>query len=132
MRRAPRERCPLAAGCLDVGLSPGPWLNGRTAHTGAQPDPRARRRAYQVSILTVIGRDEASGAVAEVHAKLTSPAERTALMKVIGVRAEQELRVFWFKRDAESSNKMGWPRQHFWARIAKRTAFDPSKTTEST
>lgn len=85
-----------------------------------------------MSILTVIGRDEASRDVAEIHGKLTSPEQRLALMKNIGVRAEQELRAFWFKRDADTPNKMGWPRQHFWARIGKRTAFDPSKTTENT
>src|ERR1035437_8163482 len=53
-------------------------------------------------------------------------------MKNIGVRAEAELRGWFYKRDAENPNKMGWPRQHFWNRIAQRTAFDPSKTTENT
>jgi hypothetical protein len=85
-----------------------------------------------MSAIIKIGRDEASGAVADVHRKLTSPDQRRALMKNIGVRAEGELKNWFYKRDAESPNKMGWPRKHFWARIRQATAFDPSKTTEST
>lgn len=74
--------------------------------------------------------DNALRDVRAVYDALTNGSDRRALMKVIGVAAEQQLRAWWFKRDADSPNKMGWPRQHFWARIAKRTAFDAAKTTE--
>jgi hypothetical protein len=74
-------------------------------------------------------RDEASRDVALVHDLLTSPEAQRDLMKAVGLRAEQELRAWFVRRDSENPNKMGWPRQHFWSRIAKRTAFDPSKTT---
>jgi hypothetical protein len=78
-----------------------------------------------------LGRDEASAKVAQVHEAL-SPNQRIGLMQVLGVSAERELRAWFTKRDADSPNKKGWPRQHFWARIAKRTAFDPSETTSNT
>jgi len=83
-----------------------------------------------MSIIVTLGRDEATREVNRLHSQLASPDQQRALMKNLGVRAEQELRGWWMRRDAETPNKMGWPRQHFWARIAKRTAFDPSKTTE--
>ncbi|MFA5265208.1 MAG: hypothetical protein WC378_15405 [Opitutaceae bacterium] len=82
------------------------------------------------TVNVTLARDEASRDVAIVHDLLASPEQRTALMKVVGLRAEQELKSWFIRRDAENPNKMGWPRQHFWSRIAKRTAFDPSKTTE--
>lgn len=85
-----------------------------------------------MSIAIQIRRNDATRDVALVHDRLTSSEQRTALMKVIGVRAEKELRAWFRKRDAENPNKHGWPRQHFWSRIAKRTAFDPSKTTANT
>lgn len=77
-----------------------------------------------------IGRDDATKVVGDIHARLSSP-NRTAMMKNLGVRGEQVLKRWWERRDAETPNKHGWPRQHFWSRIAKRTAFDPSRTTES-
>ncbi len=64
-----------------------------------------------------------------IHQKLL-PANRRGLMVVLGIAAEQAVQRHFIRRDAESPNKKGWPRQHFWARLAKRTAFDPSKTTE--
>ena len=85
-----------------------------------------------MSILVHLQRDTASARVAAVHGLLATSDGRRGLMKVVGVEAEQQLRAWFFKRDAESPNKMGWPRQHFWARIGKRTAFDPAKTTENT
>jgi hypothetical protein len=83
-----------------------------------------------VSFVVTLGRDEGSLALRKVHDSLASPDKRRALMEVVGGRAELELRTWFFKRDASSPNKMGWPRQHFWERIGKRTAFDPAKTTE--
>jgi hypothetical protein len=83
-----------------------------------------------MSFIVNLTHDDASRDVAAVHAKLASPEQQRALMNVVGVRAEMELRAWWIRRDAENPNAMGWPRQHFWARIAKRTAFDPSRTTE--
>ena len=85
-----------------------------------------------MSVIVRIRRDDATRDVALVHDALASGDQRKALMKVIGVRAEKELRAWFMKRDANSPNKEGWPRQHFWARLAKRTNFDPSKTTEDT
>jgi hypothetical protein len=84
-----------------------------------------------VSFFIKVGRNDASRDLGYVHRLLTESQQRTNLMKSVGVRAEQELRKWFRKRDADSPNKMGWPRQHFWARIARRTAFDPSKTTEN-
>jgi hypothetical protein len=83
-----------------------------------------------MSFVVTLSRDDASRDVARVHDLLTSPDKKRALMKVVGVRAELELRTWFFKRDASSPNKHGWPRQHFWTRIGRRTAFDPAKTTE--
>jgi hypothetical protein len=82
-----------------------------------------------MSVTVTISRNDASRDVALVHDALKSPEQRKALMKVLGTRAESELRKWFFQLDHESPNKQGWPRQHFWARIGKRTAFDPSKTT---
>lgn len=85
-----------------------------------------------MSFTITIGRDDATRDLGNRHAQLAEPAQRKALMSVIGVRAEQELRSWWTKRDADSPNKMGWPRQHFWAGLARVTAFDPAKSTENT
>lgn len=84
-----------------------------------------------MSFLVTIGRDEATPEVARVHGLLGSPDRQKAMMNVLGVRAEQELRTWFRRRDEANPNKKGWPRQHFWNRIAKRTAFDPSKTTSA-
>lgn len=75
--------------------------------------------------------DGAFSQVREIYDKLSSSDQQRALMKNIGVRAEAELRGWFYRRDAENPNKMGWPRQHFWARIARVTAWDPAKTTEN-
>ena len=86
-----------------------------------------------MSIIAVdIGRNEATGHLAELHEQLTSDSQKIAFMKAVGVRAEGELRAWFLRRDQDSPNKHGWPRQHFWTRIARKTAFDPSKTTPDT
>ena len=68
--------------------------------------------------------------IQKIHQQL-QPANRRGLMAVLGIAAEQALQKHFIRRDAENPNKHGWPRQHFWARLAKRTAYDPSKTTEN-
>ena len=85
-----------------------------------------------MSIQITLSRDDASGRVAAVHDLLATPEGKRSLMKVVGIEAEVQLRAWFFKRDAENPNAQGWPRQHFWARIGKRTAFDPAKTTDTT
>ncbi|HEY1791560.1 MAG TPA: hypothetical protein VGG34_01465 [Opitutaceae bacterium] len=86
-----------------------------------------------MSAIITLGRDEATRDLAVLYSGLGTPEARVALMNVVGVRADKELRAWWTRRDANSPNKHGWtPRQHFWARIVKATAFDPSKTTEAT
>jgi hypothetical protein len=73
-------------------------------------------------------RDEATPALSSLHASL-APARRRALCGVLGKKLEGVYRAWFRSREADSPNKMGWPRQHFWSRIAKATAFDPSQTT---
>lgn len=84
-----------------------------------------------MSVTIQIGRNDATRDVALVHAALTSPEQRTALMKGIGLRAEREFRAWFRRRDAENPNKQGWPRQHFWTRRTMRPNYDPTKTTEN-
>lgn len=61
---------------------------------------------------------------------LIAPGRRKPLMTVLGREAERVHRAWFRTREADSPNKQGWPRQHFWARIRTATAFDPSRTTD--
>lgn len=47
---------------------------------------------------------------------------RRGLHAVLGKRTELELRDHFARRE-QSPNKRGWPKQHFWSRIRKATAF---------
>jgi hypothetical protein len=66
-----------------------------------------------MSVIVLIGRNDATRDVALVHDALKSPDQRRALMKAVGTRAESELRAWFYQLDRESPNKQGWPRQHF-------------------
>lgn len=76
--------------------------------------------------------DNALRDLRSVHEQLSSGEAQRSLMKVVGVAAEGELRAWFIRRDNENPNKQGWPRQHFWQRIRRATAFDPSRTTTDT
>lgn len=85
-----------------------------------------------MSIQIALRSDNAYRDVQEVHAKLSTPDARRALMAIVGRKAAEELRAWWQRRDETSTNKQGWPSQHFWARIREATNFDPTKTTDTT
>lgn len=74
--------------------------------------------------------DTATPLLAGLAAKLL-PGRRRPLMSVLGRTAEQSLRRHFRARNSDSPNRLGWPRQHFWSRMAKATAFDSSRTSES-
>lgn len=63
--------------------------------------------------------DAATPALAAIAASLT---RRKPLHSALGKRAEVKLRRHYAKREAEP-NKRGWPKQHFWGRIRKASAF---------
>jgi hypothetical protein len=54
---------------------------------------------------------------------------RKQLMGILGKTGEVVLRKHFAQRESEP-NKRGWPKQHFWSRIRRVTAYDPSRTTE--
>lgn len=85
-----------------------------------------------MSVVVTLGRDDATKDLYKLHARIGTASGRRDLMSVLGIEAENQLRAWWIKRDGNSPNKHGWPRQHFWARIARATAYDSSKTTENT
>ena len=85
-----------------------------------------------MSIRVALQRDDASARVHAVHDLLTTAEGKRGLMEVVGMRAGIELKNWFARRDAESPNKMGWPQQHFWLRIRSATAYDPSRTTDTT
>ena len=75
-------------------------------------------------------RDEATPALQSLSLCL-APARRRPFCTVLGRKLEGIYRAWFRSRDSDSPNRMGWPRQHFWSRIAKATAFDPSQTTDA-
>jgi hypothetical protein len=77
-----------------------------------------------------ITHDTATARLAELHAAI-APGRRQGLMNVLGRTAEKEYRSWFRTREMTSANKKGWPRQHFWARISRATAFSASQTTDS-
>ncbi|MBK8477450.1 MAG: hypothetical protein IPL39_14450 [Opitutaceae bacterium] len=75
-----------------------------------------------------IVRDEATPALQALSYKL-APDRRRPFALVLGRKTEGIYRT-WFRRgEGDSANKKGWPRQHFWARMAKRTALVAGQTT---
>lgn len=80
--------------------------------------------------ITINVRDTATPALTQIHASL-APGRRRSLMAVLGREAEGQYRVWFRRRNQDSPNKQGWPRQNFWSkRIAGATAYDASKTTD--
>lgn len=73
--------------------------------------------------------DQATPALAALAARVL-PGRRRPLLQVLGKTAEKSLRAHFRARESDSPNRMSWPRQHFWSRLAKATAFDPSRTTD--
>ena len=73
-------------------------------------------------------RDEATPALQALSNQL-APARRRPFAMVLGRKAEGIYRSWFRRREATAGNKKGWPRQHFWARMAKRTALLDAQTT---
>lgn len=73
-------------------------------------------------------RDEATPALQALSNQL-APARRRPFAMVLGRKAEGIYRTWFRRRESTSGNKKGWPRQHFWARMAKRTALLDAQTT---
>lgn len=80
--------------------------------------------------MSVVIKDTASGALQELSDRL-KPGKRRGLMAVLGKELENGLHRHFRQRDMDSPNKKGWARKHFWSRIRKSTAYDPSGTTDS-
>ena len=78
--------------------------------------------------IVIAVKDHATEPLKRLHGSL-APSKRAGLMAVLGRTGEKVYRAHFRKREMTTPNKMGWPRQHFWARIAKATAYDASKTT---
>lgn len=70
-------------------------------------------------------------AIAALHGSLEGTGKRR-LMAVLGRSAERVLRDHFLAREADSPNKKSWPRQHFWAGVARRTAFTEATADAAT
>lgn len=73
--------------------------------------------------------DTATPALAALAGRLL-PGRRRPLLNVLGRTAAKSIRRHFRARNADSPNRMGWERQNFWSRLAKATAYDPSRTTD--
>lgn len=73
-------------------------------------------------MLRVTYRDSLSPAL-QARIDALAPAGRTEFLTRAGKRSEQLLKRHFRAREATGKNKQGWPRQHFWARIGRATAF---------
>jgi hypothetical protein len=60
-----------------------------------------------------------------------APGRRRGFISVVGRRGESFYRAWFRRRERESPNRRGWPRQHFWARIEGATAYDASRSNEN-
>lgn len=74
--------------------------------------------------------DTATAQLDQIRAQI-APGRRRGLMLVLGRQAQTIFRSHFRSREADSPNKKGWPRQHFWSGVAKVTALDSSQTTDS-
>lgn len=73
--------------------------------------------------------DTATPAITRIYEAL-APGRRQPLMAVLGREGERVYRAWFRGRQADSPNRMGWPRQNFWAkRIAASTAFAGADST---
>ncbi|MDR2845635.1 MAG: hypothetical protein LBV28_06075 [Puniceicoccales bacterium] len=72
--------------------------------------------------------DKASPALQKLLSNLL---QRQPLLTRLGKTVEVELRNHFAEKESEP-NKRGWPKQHFWARIRRATAFTGADNDKAT
>ena len=50
------------------------------------------------------------------------PAQRQAMLQRLGEELERQLKAHFLQREANTPNKQGFPRSHFWAKVSDKTA----------